>query len=128
PVVPFDPLPSSAFLPHPMAQTSDTPTHMTQRIPPPRRKKKNFFLRLPRTPLPPPKGNLDPRTEYATRSGAYALRTSRQAAVGNCTWHEASSLFRQGGAMDDKPRKENEGEGSKSADKKYREAATDFAR
>jgi hypothetical protein len=31
-------------------------------------------------------------------------------------------------AMDDKLKKENEGEGSKSADKKYRDAASDFAR
>jgi hypothetical protein len=30
--------------------------------------------------------------------------------------------------MDDKPKNRNEGEGSKSADKKYREAASDFAR
>jgi multidrug resistance efflux pump len=30
--------------------------------------------------------------------------------------------------MDDKLKKENEGEGSKSADKKYRDAASDFAR
>jgi hypothetical protein len=30
--------------------------------------------------------------------------------------------------MDDKPKKKNEGEGSKSADKKYRDAASDFAR
>jgi hypothetical protein len=30
--------------------------------------------------------------------------------------------------MDDKLRSRNEGEGSKSADKNYREAATDFAR
>ena len=31
--------------------------------------------------------------------------------------------------MDDKPRRDmNEGEGNKSADKKYREAASDFAR
>jgi hypothetical protein len=31
--------------------------------------------------------------------------------------------------MDDKPNKnQNEGEGSKTADKKYREAATDFAK
>jgi hypothetical protein len=31
-------------------------------------------------------------------------------------------------AMDDKLKKDNEGEGSKSADKKYRDAASDFAR
>jgi hypothetical protein len=31
-------------------------------------------------------------------------------------------------AMDDKLKKGNEGEGSKSADKKYRDAASDFAR
>jgi len=31
-------------------------------------------------------------------------------------------------AMDDKRKNENEGEGSKSADKNYREAASDFAR
>jgi hypothetical protein len=30
--------------------------------------------------------------------------------------------------MDDKKRNQNEGEGSKSADKKYRDAATDFAK
>lgn len=30
--------------------------------------------------------------------------------------------------MDDKRKNQNEGEGSKSADKKYREAASDFAR
>ena len=45
----------------------------------------------------------------------------------SCARVGAPALRRHLGGMDDK-RNQNEGEGSKTADKKYREAATDFAK